>query len=82
MCAVKIIAMATMTSLAICSIFFQGMDILDYPLLFALSLAPPTVQSTIPPSLGTLTACLSAGLFLMKKVSFLCTVASEHLSSI
>ena len=46
----------------------QVPDLLEYPLLFSLSLAPPTVDCTTPPSFTTLTSCLSTGLTLMNKV--------------
>ena len=44
------------------------MDLAEYPPLFSLSLAPPTLDCTTPPSLATLTTCLSSGLLLLNKV--------------
>ena len=46
----------------------QVPDLSEYPILFSLSLTPPIVDCTTPPSLATLTSCLSTGLALMNKV--------------
>ena len=47
----------------------QGyLDQTEYVPLFLPSLTPPTVDQTTPPTLGTLTTCLSVGLDLLKKV--------------
>lgn len=45
-----------------------GVDLVEYSPLFSLSLAPPTIQVTTPPSLATLTTCLSAGVDLLNKL--------------
>ena len=44
------------------------LDLAEYPPLFSLSLAPPTLDCTTSPSLATLTTCLSSGLLLLNKV--------------
>lgn len=46
----------------------QGVDLAEYPPLFTLSLSPPTIQLTTPPSLATLTTCLSTGVDFLNKV--------------
>ncbi|XP_064385444.1 nucleoporin NUP188-like isoform X2 [Halichondria panicea] len=44
------------------------LDLVEYPPLFGLSLDPPILDNTMPPSLGTLTSCLSTVLALLNKV--------------
>ncbi len=51
-----------------CVLVLQVMDLVEYPPLFGLSLDPPILDSATPPTLGSLTTCLSTILALLNKV--------------